>query len=89
LEAILKSITIHGVDDHLAALLKKKAEQAGTSMNKTIKRLLEQAMGLKPRPENDRREVYEDFLGIWSEQDLAAFRAATSEMEQVDEADWR
>jgi len=85
----MTSITIHGIDDHLAGLLKKKAEDAGTSMNRTVKRLLEEAMGLKPRPKHDRRELYESFLGVWTDRDVEAFRSATADFEKVDDADWR
>jgi len=84
----MKSITIHGVDDHLAGLLKKEAERTATSMNRTVKRLLEEAMGLKPRPEGRNREHFESFLGVWSNGEQAEFRAATADFETVDDEDW-
>ncbi len=85
----MKTMTIRGVDDHLAALLKKEAEAAGTSMTRTIKRLLEEALGLKPRPAGSNRELFEGFLGVWSQDDLSAFNAATTDFETIDERDWR
>ena len=85
----MKSITIHNVDDHLAALLKRKADEAGTSVNRTVKRLLEQAIGLKPRPEGGNPREFEAFLGTWSDEELARFDAATAELETVDDEDWR
>ena len=85
----MKSITIHGVDDQLAARLKQAAEAAGTSMNRTIKRLLEEALGLKPRPLGHNREQFEAFHGVWSGEDLEAFRRATAAFEQVHDEDWQ
>jgi hypothetical protein len=88
-EVEMKSITIHGVDEQLAALLKQEAEKVGTSMNRTVKRLLEEALGLKPRSAGRNREVFKEFLGVWSQDDLAAFNAATADFETIDESDWR
>lgn len=83
------SITIHNVDEHLAALLKKRADEAGTSVNRTVKRLLEQALGLKPRPDGGNRHEFAAFLGVWSDEELSQFNSATADLEAVDDADWR
>jgi hypothetical protein len=88
-EARVKSITIHGVDDQLAGRLKQVAEAGGTSMNRTIKRLLEEVLGLKPRPRGHNREQFEAFSGVWSRQELRAFRKATADLEQVHDGDWQ
>ncbi len=85
----MKSITIHGVDPHLSGLLKKEAERSGLSMNRTVKRLLEEAMGVKPRPVGHNREHFEAFLGVWSSRDQNEFRAATADFEIVDDRDWQ
>ncbi len=39
----MKSMTIHGVDQQLANLIKAKAQAEGMSVNKTIKLILETA----------------------------------------------
>jgi hypothetical protein len=85
----VKSFTIHGVDDHLAARLKQAAEAGGTSMNRTIKRLLEEALGLKPKPRGHNLEQFEAFSGVWSPDELAEFQAATVDLDQIDLGDWR
>lgn len=85
----MKSITIHNVDDQLAALLQRRAEEAGTSVNRTVKRLIEQALGLKPLPEGSNRREFEAFLGTWSDEELSRFSAATADLERVDDEDWR
>jgi hypothetical protein len=88
-EVKMKSITIHGVEDQLAARLKQTAESWGTSMNRTIKRLLEEALGMKPRPPGHNREQFQAFCGAWSSDDLGEFRRATAELERVDDGDWQ
>lgn len=85
----MKSITIHGVDDQLAGRLKQAAEAGGLSMNRTVKRLLEEALGMKPRPSGHNRDQFEAFRGVWSREDLAQFRQATTDLEQTYEGDWQ
>lgn len=41
----MKSITIHGMDDEMDRQIREKAAAEGKSLNKTIKGLLEQALG--------------------------------------------
>ena len=42
----MKSITIHGLDEHLDRTIRSLAEREGLSMNKTIKKVLRSALGL-------------------------------------------
>jgi len=84
----MKSITIHGVDRPLEKLLKAKAEDNGTSMNKTIKKILEEALGVRPGPDDSRRKEFAEFLGAWSEADLEQFNRAIGDFERIHEEDW-
>ena len=54
----MKSITIHGVDKQLTDLIKSKAESEGLSINKTIKKLLETSLGVKPQVEKKNLKDY-------------------------------
>ena len=85
----MKSITIHGVDEQLAARLKRVAAEEGTSMNRTVKRLLQEALGLKPRPPGHNRDQFEAFLGVWSQSEVEEFGQAVADFESIDEDDWR
>jgi hypothetical protein len=69
----MKSITIHGIEDYLVGLIKAKAQSEGLSINKTIKKVLEEAFGIKPRPKGTHRNELEEFCGVWSQSDLAEF----------------
>jgi hypothetical protein len=85
----MKSFTIHGVDDPLAELIKSKAREEGLSINKTIKKALEKAFGVKPRDKNTNRSDFEPFCGVWSKSELIEFESKTKELRKVDPEDWR
>jgi hypothetical protein len=84
----MTSITIHNLDDSLAVLLRAKARADGTSLNATIKRLLESALGVRPSAAKHRKD-FEKFCGMWSKAQAAEFDKAVADSEKVDPADWR
>ena len=84
----MKSITIHGIDNPLAELIKSKAQSQGLSVNKTVKKILEEALGVKPQTIAKRRMDFEEFSGIWSEMELAEFQEKTKDLNSVDQGDW-
>jgi hypothetical protein len=67
----MKSITIHGLDDDLDEQIRHKAEAAGLSLNKTIKLLVREALGMAD-PCPDRRQDFQDLFGAWTAADLEA-----------------
>jgi hypothetical protein len=85
----MKSITIHGIDAPLAEMLKSKAVSEGLSMNKTIKKILEEALGVKPPRLDKNRQQFETFCGRWSRTDLDEFNRKTEALEAVDPGDWQ
>ena len=84
----MKSITIHGVDDHLAEAIKRLAKENQTSVNRTVKRLLEEVLGMKPRESARYYDDFVEFCGLWSTQELTEFEDATADMAAVDPQDW-
>jgi hypothetical protein len=85
----MKSITIHGIDDPLAKLIKSKAQSEGLSINKTVKKLLEESLGVKPRNKGINRSDFEEFFGIWSESERIEFEDRTDELRNVNYEDWQ
>lgn len=83
----MPSITIHDLDDSLATLIRAKARSEGASLNQTIKRLLESALGVRP-PTPTNRKHFERFCGMWSKAQAAEFAKATKDFERVDPRDW-
>lgn len=85
----MKSITIHGLDPNLWAILTARAKTEGRSLNQTIKNLLEVALGVKHVPDQPHRQDFEEFCGMWSEEETRQFTAAIADLEAVDTSDWR
>lgn len=85
----MKSMTIHGIDKQLADMIKAKAQSEGLSVNKTIKKLLETALGIKPAPQQKNLDDFKEFCGVWSETDLTEFNEKTSETRSIDQEDWQ
>jgi hypothetical protein len=84
----MKSITIHGMDHELASRLEQQARESGLSLNKAIKKLLADALGIGRSGPIDRRRDFEGFCGKWSKQEGKAFAKAIGDFERVDAEDW-
>lgn len=84
----MKSITIHNLDSRLAALIERRAKEEGVSMNKLVKRLLAQALGLSAQPKQDGRKQFEDLFGSWSKADFEEFEKHTEDLRTIDPEDW-
>jgi len=84
----MKSISIHNLDDPLNTLLRKRARQQGTSLNKTIKALLEESLGIAPRVSTGHREEFLDLCGVWSAKEVEKFEKALEDFEEIDQEDW-
>lgn len=84
----MKSITIHGLSDELDEMIRKKAENQNTSLNKTIKALLEEALGLNKKIKPDRSKDFDDLFGIWTKREAEEFKKATAQFGEIDQGDW-
>lgn len=84
----MKSITIHGIDDELTQLISDKAQQHGTSLNQTIKKLLRQSLGVAPDTAKKRQAVFTDIFGVWTKADEKSFTNKTKSVERIDREDW-
>lgn len=85
----MATMTLRGVDDRIAAVLKEKARKEGTSVNALMLRLLKESLGIEKKK---RGVVYDDLdhlAGTWSKKDAAEFERATSVFEKVDEEMWK
>ena len=85
----MKSITIHGLQDPLDSLIRKQAKKQGISLNKTIKKLLAESLGLKSKKEVDDRKEFMDLFGVWTEDDLTEFSRAVEDFGEIDEREWK
>jgi len=88
MEDDMKSITIHGLDDPLDTLIRQRAKKNKTSLNKTIKQLLAEALGLKQDDQDNNNKDFQDLSGVWTKKEAIEFIKNTEDFEKIDEADW-
>ncbi len=84
----MKSISIHGVDEEMEKLIKKRAKSEGKSVNKIVKGLLAKALGID-KEKFDNRKEFQDLFGIWTEDEEKSFFEAIKELEQIHPKDWK
>ncbi|MBI1920009.1 MAG: antitoxin [Geobacter sp.] len=85
----MATMTLRGIDDRIAAVLKEKARKEGTSVNALMLRILKESLGIEKKK---RGAVYDDLdhlAGTWSKKDAAEFDRAISVFEKVDEDMWK
>ena len=82
----MKSISIHSLDEQLEASLRKKSEEWGLSLNKTIKILLADKLGLSSA---DKKSDFSRFCGVWSNQEKKDFDERVSDLQEIDGRDWQ
>ena len=84
----MKSITIHGLEGPLWSMIKAKSKSEGLSINKTIKKILETALGIKPRINTEREMEFKEFCGVWSKADVSEFNKEIRDFENINKEDW-
>ncbi len=76
---IMKSITIHQIDEDIYKKLNELAHEKKMSLNKTIIFLLRKALNLENNSKEIRKKELSKFLGVWSKDDLNSFNKEVSE----------
>jgi len=87
-QAKVKSISVHGLSEEAAELLRRRAKNEGRSVNKVMKDMIDQSLGLGSG-KNDNRAAFAEFCGVWTEEEARAFLDSIDDLERIDEADWR
>ena len=82
----MKSITIHNLNEKLYYHLHKKAKEGRTSLNQTIKSILEEHFGITETKVH--KNQFKKFVGIWNNKDLNEFQKATKDFNKIDKSDW-
>jgi hypothetical protein len=82
------TLTIHGLDKETEQRVRAESKRTGLSMNRTVKRLLSQAVARKPRgPARSKRGI-DRLFGAWSEEEYKEFMEAIKDFRKVDPEDW-
>jgi hypothetical protein len=83
----MRTISIHGLDQEAEKLLQKRARSQNMSLNRALKSILNEALGLTPK-KADRRAEFEDLCGVWTREDEREFAEAIRDFEKTDPGDW-
>jgi len=86
----MKTISIHGIDEEMEKMIRERAKSEGTSVNKVVKELLADALGLGiKKKKKDRRKEFEDIFGVWTKEEADQFLESIADFEIIDEEDWK
>ena len=85
----MKPVTLRNLPPELAGIIRKKAQENQTSVNKTVIRLLEEGLGtLRKR----RKIVHHDLdalAGRWTKAESKVFEEALGVQRSIDEEIWK
>ena len=84
----MSSITIHGLEEPLNTLIRERAKAQSLSLNKTIKKLLEDALHINSKESYNHTDDFLEFLGYWNQNQADEFNQIITECSQVDIEDW-
>jgi len=76
------TLSIHDLDPDVERRIRDEARRTGQSINRTLKRLLAEAVGCSAaRPR--KREDFSEFCGIWTEEEAREFEEAIADQEEI------
>jgi hypothetical protein len=86
----MSAISIRGIDEELARLLRKEAESRHKSLNQLVLDLLKSHVGLdKKKKFTNKYHDLDTLFGRWDESDFNAIQEKINAEKQIDEALWK
>ena len=85
----MASLTIHAMDEQLAAQIKRRAKERSISMNELMKQILAEGLGIKVPAEPPHRADFAGFCGTWKTDEAKAFEERVADTQRVDPEDWK
>ncbi len=79
------TLTIEGIDSETMTRLTSEAKRYGVATPEFARTLLQQSLGTSPAVHHE----LDPLSGTWSEEDAAAFEAATGALRGIDGEIWR
>ena len=91
----MRAITLRNVPSALTRVIRRKAVEGRTSINKTVIGLLEQSVGSRPREPGKKDEGrpphhdLDNLAGCWSKEEAAAFEEILKVQRVIDPGLWK
>ena len=88
---MIKAITLRNLPPGLASAIEKEATRTGASLNATVLRLLQNAIGEESMPGqgNEKKRDLSSFAGTWTKEEADEFDAFLVDHRRIDPDDWR
>jgi len=83
------TLSIQGLDKDTERKIRAESKRTGLSLNRTVKKLLTQALSKSSRGRKASADDFSDLLGSWTKEDLEEFQRATADLRRIDPEDWR
>lgn len=84
----MSNLSIRGLEPETLAALKALARRQNTSVNATVRRLIEQELG-QAKPVRRRYDDLDDLAGTWSDKDADEFEALTADSRRIEPELWK
>ena len=85
----MKVITLRNIPPDVGRRIEERSVRSGLSLNKTVISILEEGLGLasaeRPRVRNN---DFDEFFGIWSEEQADEFNRNLAEQRRIDPEMW-
>ena len=82
-------MTIRGIDEEIAKILKEKANKEGISVNATLLKILRESLGVEKKKRIVIHHDLDHLAGTWSETEHKEFQKKIAHFEKVDKDMWR
>ena len=87
----MKALTVRNLPPEVARIIRRKASEKGSSVNKAVISLLEERVGIRGKQKRE-APLYHDLdalAGSWTKEEAAAFAKALRQQRAIDPGDWR
>ncbi|MBF8277651.1 MAG: hypothetical protein HW390_2724 [Candidatus Brocadiaceae bacterium] len=85
----MATMTIRGIDDEVARLLKDRAKSEEMSVNGLILKMVNESLGIEKKKRIKTYRDLDHLAGTWSEKDAKEFQERVTDMEKIDKELWK
>ncbi len=81
----MKAITLRNLPPHVEQVVRRRAAEERWSLNRTVVRMLEEAVGSR----SEEKEILEELAGTWSREEADEFDQALKAQRSIDPEVWK
>lgn len=86
----MKAITLRNLPPELARIIRRKAHQKGTSLNKVVITLLEEGVGMRgTKKDTPQYHDLDGLAGSWTKEEASAFEKTLARQRSIDPDLWK